>query len=215
MKHDLSFFFNNRISILFVEHLYKIMPAFIIKTELNNNAILITVSVQSIQSLLMILKQHFNVNYLIDYTGLDKINFNARFVLTCFSRLLLNQSKFKSNSCFSHLTKNYFNVNLEIVVYEAQSVPSISDTFFSANWLEREVYDFFGVYFTNHSDLRRIFSDYGFQGYPFRKDFPLSGYFEVRYDSSTQRVVLEPLELTQAFRYFDFTSPWVNLASSN
>ena len=88
------------------------------------------------------------------------------------------------------------------------SVPSIAGIFSSANWLEREVWDMYGVYFAGHPDLRRILTDYGFQGHPMRKDFPLSGFVECRYDASKKRVVTEPVELAQEFRAFDFASPW-------
>ena len=74
--------------------------------------------------------------------------------------------------------------------------------------MEREIWDFFGIFFSNHPDLRRILTDYGFDGHPFRKDFPLSGYVEVRYDDEHKRVLLEPVSLAQEFRYFDFVSPW-------
>ena len=87
-------------------------------------------------------------------------------------------------------------------------VPSVVDQFSSANWYEREVWDMFGIYFEGHPDLRRILTDYGFQGHPQRKDFPLSGFVECRYDPSKKRVVTEPIELTQEFRQFDALSPW-------
>ena len=89
-----------------------------------------------------------------------------------------------------------------------QGVPSVANIFSSANWYEREVWDMYGIYFEGHPDLRRILTDYGFQGHPLRKDFPLTGFVECRYDPSKKRVVTEPLELTQEFRQFDFTSPW-------
>ena len=85
---------------------------------------------------------------------------------------------------------------------------SICEVFRGANWYEREVYDMYGVFFANHPDLRRILTDYGFEGHPFRKDFPLSGYIELRYDDDVQRVVQEPLEMTQEFRKFDLETPW-------
>merc|ERR1719354_576585 len=91
---------------------------------------------------------------------------------------------------------------------ELTPVPSCVDLFAGANWMEREVWDMFGIYFTGHPDLRRILTDYGFEGHPLRKDFPLTGYVEVRYDDSKKRVVAEPLELAQSFRMFEYQSPW-------
>ena len=87
-------------------------------------------------------------------------------------------------------------------------VPSVVDVFPAANWYEREAYDMYGILFSGHPDLRRILTDYGFQGFPLRKDFPLTGYVEVRYDDDQKRVVYEPVKLTQEFRSFDFESPW-------
>ena len=87
-------------------------------------------------------------------------------------------------------------------------VPSAVEVFPAANWYEREAYDMYGILFSGHPDLRRILTDYGFQGFPLRKDFPLTGYVEVRYDDDLKRVVYEPVRLTQEFRSFDFESPW-------
>lgn len=97
------------------------------------------------------------------------------------------------------------NSRIRVKTYadEAQPVPSITSLYDGANWYEREVYDLFGVFFTSHPDLRRIMTDYGFDGHPLRKDFPLTGYTEIRYDEEKKRIVVEPLELTQAFRNFE------------
>uniref|UniRef100_A0A7S0PYD9 NADH:ubiquinone oxidoreductase 30kDa subunit domain-containing protein n=1 Tax=Coccolithus braarudii TaxID=221442 RepID=A0A7S0PYD9_9EUKA len=89
-----------------------------------------------------------------------------------------------------------------------EGVPSACGVFSAANWMEREVWDMYGIYFSGHPDLRRILTDYGFQGHPMRKDFPLTGFVECRYDATKKRVVTEPLELTQEFRQFDLISPW-------
>jgi NADH-quinone oxidoreductase subunit C len=94
---------------------------------------------------------------------------------------------------------------------ENTPVESAVDLFPSAGWFEREAWDLYGIYFANHPDLRRLLTDYGFEGHPLRKDFPLTGYVEVRYDAAEQRVVYEPVKLTQDFRSFDFLSPWEGL----
>jgi NADH-quinone oxidoreductase subunit C len=91
---------------------------------------------------------------------------------------------------------------------EENAVPSVIELFPCANWYEREAYDMYGILFSGHPDLRRILTDYGFQGFPLRKDFPLTGYVEVRYDDDQKRVVYEPVKLAQEFRSFDFESPW-------
>ncbi len=99
-------------------------------------------------------------------------------------------------------------VRVKIETDEATPVPSVTDVHAGANWFEREAWDLFGVFFAGHPDLRRLLTDYGFEGHPLRKDFPLTGYVEVRYDDEQKRVVYEPVKLTQDFRSFDFLSPW-------
>ena len=99
-------------------------------------------------------------------------------------------------------------VRLKLETDEDTPVPSAVDVFPAANWFEREAYDMYGILFSGHPDLRRLLTDYGFEGYPLRKDFPLTGYKEVRYDDEQKRVVYEPVKLTQDFRSFDFQSPW-------
>ncbi len=99
-------------------------------------------------------------------------------------------------------------IRVKVRVGEDEPVPSVASLFPTANWFERETWDLYGVFFTQHPDLRRILTDYGFEGHPLRKDFPLTGYVEVRYDDEQKRVVYEPVKLTQEFRSFDFLSPW-------
>jgi NADH-quinone oxidoreductase subunit C len=99
-------------------------------------------------------------------------------------------------------------IRVKVMTDEDHPVPSIVGVHPSANWFEREAYDMYGILFSGHPDLRRILTDYGFEGYPLRKDFPLTGYVEVRYDDEQKRVVYEPVRLNQEFRNFDFESPW-------
>jgi len=99
-------------------------------------------------------------------------------------------------------------IRIKIQAREEELVPSITPVFKSAEWYEREAFDMYGIFFSGHPDLRRILTDYGFSGYPLRKDFPTTGYTEVRYDEDRKRVIYEPVKLTQDYRQFDFESPW-------
>ncbi len=129
---------------------------------------------------------------LVDITGVDYPSRAKRFdVVYHFLSMYTNQ-----------------RVRVRVQIREEDMVPSIIDVHPSANWFEREVFDMFGILFSGHPDLRRILTDYGFKGYPLRKDFPTTGYTEVRYDEAQKRVVYEPVKLTQDYRQFDFMSPW-------
>ena len=105
------------------------------------------------------------------------------------------------------LPKNQ-RIRIKIETDEDTPVPSVASVYPSADWFEREAFDMFGIFFEGHPDLRRLLTDYGFEGYPLRKDFPMTGYVEVRYDEELKRVVYEPVKLTAEFRQFDFLSPW-------
>lgn len=143
------------------------------------------------------LRDHVNTQFkcLIDVTAVDFPERAARFEVV-----------------YHILSPRWNNrIRIKVCVDELTPVPSLVKVYKAANWFERETWDMFGVFFSNHPDLRRILTDYGFTGHPLRKDFPLTGYNEVRYDYSKKRVVSEPLELTQEFRYFDFQSPWDTL----
>ena len=105
------------------------------------------------------------------------------------------------------LTHNQ-RIRVKVACDESDPVPSVTSVYSAAAWYEREVWDMYGIMFSDHPDLRRLLTDYGFEGHPLRKDFPLTGYVEVRYDDEEKRVVYEPVKLTQEFRRFDFMSPW-------
>ena len=129
---------------------------------------------------------------LIDVTAVDYPGRKERFEVV-YHMLSLRQNQ---------------RIRVKISTDETTSVASTVELFPVANWLEREVFDMYGIRFEGHPDLRRILTDYGFQGHPLRKDFPVSGYVEVRYDDELKRVVYEPVKLTQEYRSFDFMSPW-------
>ena len=129
---------------------------------------------------------------LVDITAVDYPGREARFtVVYHFLSMYTNQ-----------------RIRLRVLVNEGDLVPSIVEIHPSANWFEREVFDMFGIVFAGHPDLRRILTDYGFQGYPLRKDFPTTGFTEVRYDEEQKKVIYEPVSLVQEYRQFDFMSPW-------
>ena len=143
---------------------------------------------------LFFLRDHLHTQYkiLIDVTALDYSSRVLRF------EVVYNLLSVQYNA----------RIRIKSSVDEITPISSSTCVYSSAGWMEREVWDMFGIFFTNHPDLRRILTDYGFEGHPLRKDFPLTGYVEVRYDDSEKRVIAEPLELSQEFRYFDFASPW-------
>ncbi|MEO1549050.1 MAG: NADH-quinone oxidoreductase subunit C [Pseudomonadota bacterium] len=117
------------------------------------------------------------------------------------------EKRFEMVYHFLSMTQNQ-RIRVKVPLREDDIVPSISGVHPSANWFEREVFDMYGILFSGHPDLRRLLTDYGFRGHPLRKDFPTTGYVEVRYDEVEKRVVYEPVELTQDYRQFDFMSPW-------
>jgi NADH dehydrogenase (ubiquinone) Fe-S protein 3 len=144
--------------------------------------------------LLCFLKWHTptRVQVLIDICGVDYPSRKRRF------EVVYNLLSTRYNS----------RIRVQTSADEVTRISSVVSLFPSAGWWEREIWDMFGLSFINHPDLRRILTDYGFEGHPLRKDLPLSGYVEVRYDDPEKRVVSEPIEMTQEFRYFDFASPW-------
>lgn len=140
-----------------------------------------------------------------------KKHINNQFtLLSCVSGVDLLFTTYRFAIVYDLLSlSNNARIKVKTFVNESTYLSSACEVYKNANWWEREVWDMYGIYFQNHPDLRRILTDYGFEGYPLRKDFPLSGYVEVVYDSSKKRVVVEPLELAQEFRFFSYETPWV------
>ena len=163
-------------------------------TEIIKGELIINVARESIVKVLIFLRDDVNCQFkmLMELCGVDYPDREDRFdVVYCLLSLTLNQ-----------------RVRVKTQTNTSSAVPSVTGVFNAANWWEREAWDLFGIYFSDHPDLRRILSDYGFEGHPLRKDFPLTGYVEVRYDDELKRVVYEPVKLSQEFRNFDFLSPW-------
>ena len=148
----------------------------------------------AIEKVLTVLRDDvaFKFNQLIDITAVDYPDREERFEVV-YNTLSMSQNA---------------RLRVKVTTDEDTPVPSVCGIYPCAGWFEREVWDMYGVFFSDNPDLRRILTDYGFEGHPLRKDFPLTGYVEVRYDEEQKRVVYEPVQLTQDFRTFDFLSPW-------
>ncbi|KAG0149062.1 hypothetical protein CROQUDRAFT_40512 [Cronartium quercuum f. sp. fusiforme G11] len=176
-------------------YLTSCIPKFIQQFSVYKDELTLYTGPNGIVPVLSFLRDHSQCQYkqLMDISGADYPNRVKRFEIVY------------------HLLSIKFNSRIRVKTYadEVSPVPSATGLFRSADWYEREVYDMYGVFFQDHPDLRRILTDYGFEGYPLRKDFPLTGYTEVRYDEEKKRVVYEPLQLSQAFRNFEgANSPW-------
>jgi len=184
----------------FINFLIKVIPQYINKNidfKLSDDSISITTDKKNLILLLNFVKNNYLLQFktLISITAVDYPERSNRFEINYF---LLS---YKLNK----------RIIIKIHTNDVTPIPSITDLFSSANWYEREVWDLFGVFFSGHPDLRRILTDYGFEGFPFRKDFPQTGFVEVRYDDQKKYVLYEPLEMAQEFRSFDFISPWTNI----
>ena len=166
----------------------------IISSEINYGQLFINIDSENLISSILFLKTNEKCRFkqLIDITAVDYPEKEKRFKVVY---LLL-----------SH--ENNLRISINMNIDEKTPVPSITKIFPSANWMEREVFDMYGISFKDHPDLRRILTDYGFEGYPLRKDFPLTGHTEVRYSEEKKKVIYEPVKLDQQYRDFDFESPW-------
>ena len=164
------------------------------KSEIKFDQLFIDVNNEDLSSTILFLKTNAKCKFkqLIDITAVDYPENEKRFKIVY---LLL-----------SH--ENNLRIIININIIENDMIPSLTKIFPSANWMEREVFDMYGISFKDHPDLRRILTDYGFEGYPLRKDFPLTGNVEVRYDEMEKKVIYEPVKLQQDYRNFDIQSPW-------
>ena len=177
-----------------IEHFRKLLDADLQDAAVVQDQIVLRIPASSIQQVLAALRddKYAAFNQLSDLTAVDYPERPKRFELVY---QLLSM-------------RNNMRLRLLAAVGEGQAVPSATTVYNAANWAEREVWDMFGIFFAGHPDLRRLLTDYGFEGHPLRKDFPLTGHVEVRYDDTQRRVVNEPVSLVQEFRDFDFLSPW-------
>jgi len=186
--------------LIYLNYLIKVCYGFVSSVFLDTRNLHISIEITKREFLLpflLLLKSHSKFLFLslVDITAVDQLS-------------LKNLNRFQLNySLLSHYFKSRLNVIVNLK--EDEDIGSIDRIYKGSAWLEREVWDMFGIFFINHPDLRRILTDYGFEGFPLRKDFPVTGYSDIRYDDTQKCLVYEPLELSQELRAFDALSPWV------
>uniref|UniRef100_C1BNS4 NADH dehydrogenase [ubiquinone] iron-sulfur protein 3, mitochondrial n=1 Tax=Caligus rogercresseyi TaxID=217165 RepID=C1BNS4_CALRO len=179
----------------FGQYVAECMPKYVQKIQLTaGDELEILIHPDGVVPIISFLKDHHNAEFtnLVDLCGMDVPTRKHRF------EIIYNLLSLRFNS----------RIRVKTYTDELTPIDSIVDIHKAANWYEREVWDMYGVYFANHPDLRRILTDYGFEGHPLRKDFPLTGYYELRYDMEHRRIVQEPVELAQEYRKFDLAAPW-------
>ncbi len=166
----------------------------VLKADLLNDELILVVQTAAILRVMLFLKNDANclAKILVDVCGVDYPDREQRF------EVVYNLLSPKHNQ----------RIRVKVMTDEDTPVPSVTSVYPAAGWFERECWDLYGVFFSEHPDLRRILTDYGFDGHPLRKDFPLTGFVEVRYDDEQRRIVQEPVHLNQEYRTFDFLSPW-------
>nr|YP_009646985.1 NADH dehydrogenase subunit 9 [Chloropicon sieburthii]QBX98639.1 NADH dehydrogenase subunit 9 [Chloropicon sieburthii] len=179
---------------LFLQHLMLTVPGLIKEIRMEKNEGAIIVEPENVRKILTFLRDHTSCQYklLVELCGADYPSRETRF------EVVYELLSVSSNT----------RLRVKTPVDEFKGVSSVTSLYKNAIWSERETWDLYGIFFKDHPDLRRILTDYGFEGYPLRKDFPLSGFTEVRYDESSKRVIYEPLEMPQEFRSFDLQTPW-------
>jgi NADH/F420H2 dehydrogenase subunit C len=180
--------------LLTCENMIKILP--IVRFELYKEETSFLIQTNLLTEILTVFKNHFKYQFK---------------VLTCISGVDYPENLYRFQLVYELLSIKYNSrIRVKVLVDELLPIKSVEKVFSGASWWECEIWDMFGVFFLNHSNLTRLLTDYGFQGYPLRKDFPLSGFTESRYNVIKNRVVYENIELAQEYRTFDFSSPWDN-----
>lgn len=181
------------------DHIVDVVDSMVVSCAVVRGEIELRVNPADISQVMTLLRgdRQAAFNQLIDLTAVDYPERQARFDVVY---LLLSMD-------------NNMRMRLVTALAAGHSIPTVTHLYMAANWAEREAWDMFGIFFAGHPDLRRLLTDYGFEGHPLRKDFPLTGHVEVRYDDNQRRVVNEPVHLVQEFRDFDFLSPWEGIQS--
>ena len=176
------------------EYVQAALPEAVTETEQRNGQLILHARRDEILRVLTYLRDDSNCQFkvLVDLCGADYPDRPERFDVV-YNLLSMTHNQ---------------RIRVKVTTDEEAPVPSVVSVFSTAGWFEREAWDLYGVFFSDHPDLRRLLTDYGFEGHPLRKDFPLTGYVEVRYDDEQKRVIYEPVKLVQDFRTFDFMSPW-------
>ena len=176
------------------DYIVAALPNEVLNATVANGELVLTIHRDAVLKVLKFLRDDANCQFkqLMDVCGVDHPEREKRFDVVYNLLSLVHNVR----------------ARVKLETDETTPVPSVAGIFSSAGWWEREAWDMYGIVFADHPDLRRILTDYGFEGHPLRKDFPLTGYVEVRYDDEQKRVVYEPVKLTQEFRTFDFLSPW-------
>nr|YP_009310468.1 NADH dehydrogenase subunit 9 [Pyramimonas parkeae]AOT98944.1 NADH dehydrogenase subunit 9 [Pyramimonas parkeae] len=178
----------------FINSLILMLPSWVLNYSICNDELSIEVSPDNLKKISLFLRDHSGIQakVLVDITAVDYPKRLERFEVVYIFLSIQQNCRLRVKTSVDLLTP----------------IDSLVGIFPAANWFERETWDMFGIFFAHHPDLRRILTDYGFDGHPLRKDFPLSGFIEYRYHDAKKRVVSEPLQLTQELRFFDFTTPW-------
>ena len=183
---------NKKLIIKNLQELSKMCP--LEKIQIFNDNLIIIVKPSYLKDILLFFKNHIMFQFKI---------------LTCISGVDYPMNKYRFQIVYELLSVRYnFRVRIKTFTHELLGIESSDKIFSASGWYECEIWDMYGVFFKNHSNLKRILTDYGFEGYPLRKDFPLSGFIEMRYNEIEKRVVNEPLELCQEYRTFNYLSPW-------